>query len=160
MTKYYQEKLQQGLEYQDFALEQINKMNGMPIFQGAYSSRKYQNQKGESPSGLEIKFDNKFKDTGNLYIEIAEKSDPSNIEFIESGVMRKDNSWLYLIGDYKEAFLFLKKTLIFFCTRFAKYKELRYCETKTSKGVLFPISFVKNFELYVKHLFFIEGEDN
>ena len=74
MNDRYTTDLQRGLEYQDFVFDQLRMIDGMPIFLGAYSSVKYQCGKGESPSGLEIKYDAKFRQTGNLFIETAEKS--------------------------------------------------------------------------------------
>lgn len=115
MTEIYANNLQLGLEYQDFVFDQLRRRDDMPIFLGAYASRKYQNDKGESPSGLEIKYDRRFHETGNLYIEIAEKSDATLHEYTASGIMRDDNSWLYLIGDYDEAFIFPKNLLRAFC---------------------------------------------
>ena len=54
----------------------------------------------------EIKRDGKFRETGNLYIETAEKSHPDKYEFIPSGIMRQDNSWLFVIGDEKTIYIF------------------------------------------------------
>ena len=50
MDNRYTKDLQRGLEYQDFVFDQLRTMDGMPIFLGAYSSVKYQCDKGESPS--------------------------------------------------------------------------------------------------------------
>jgi len=75
------------------------------------SSRKYQYSVGENLQGIEIKFDDKYNKTGNLYIEVKEKSNPKNINYINSGIYRNDNSWIYLIGNYEEIFIFGKSHL-------------------------------------------------
>ena len=156
MTEYYNEKLQQGLEYQDFIFEQLKKMNDMPLFLGAYSSKKYQYEKGESLSGLEIKFDDKLSVTGNLFIETFEKTDAANKNYVRSGIMRCGNSWLYLIGNYKEAFIFSVSQLRCYCENYQQFTELKQVgsKTKTSIGILFPVSFIKKFNLCLKHLEF------
>ena len=98
-TTYYNKQLEKALEFQDFVAD---KLYNIGISLNCYSSRKYQYEKGESRSGIEIKFDDQRKKTGNLYIEYAEKSNPNNKNYVPSGIERKDNTWLYVIGDYDE----------------------------------------------------------
>ena len=140
MTEYYKDMLEAGMQYQDFVSDQLRK--GEPcIFIGAYSSRKYQFEHGESASGIEIKFDDKMKSTGNLYIEVAEKSNPDIEEYTNSGIMRDDKTWLYLIGDYERAFLFSKNQLknIYLDKPNYKKRGIREVKTATSIGILYPI---------------------
>lgn len=129
--KYYQQQLKDGIEYQDFVYDQLYGI-GLPVL--SYSSKKYQLLRGENKPGIEIKYDKKFHATGNLYIEIAEKSSPSKLNFVESGIYRDDNSWLYIIGDRERIFVFSKTIL--------KLLEGRYehKETATSKGFLVPLA--------------------
>jgi len=93
-----------------------------------------QNSIGESLQGFEVKFDDMLHKTGNLWIEIAEKTNPNNEEYVSSGVFRKDNTWVYIIGDRKELFVFSKKLL----KRFAESGkfEIRENNMKTSRGFL------------------------
>ena len=130
MTENYKEMLQKGLEYQDFVTDVL--INELGIALSSYSSTKYQYTKGENKQGFEIKFDDKYKDTGNIYIEIAEKSNAVNLNFVNSGIFRNDNTWLYLIGNYNEIFIFSKNHLKLMYES-KKYKEV---ETETSKGIL------------------------
>ena len=130
MTDNYKLMLEKGLQFQDFITDILIKELG--ILLSTYSSQKYQNLKGENKQGFEIKFDDKYKDTGNVYIEVAEKSNPLNENFISSGIYRNDNTWLYLIGDYKEIFIFSKKHLKLMYES-KKYKEVII---STSKGML------------------------
>jgi len=96
---------------------------------------KYQYTKGESKSGVEIKLDRRFKDTGNLYIEYGEKR-PEAINFMPSGIERNDNSWLYCIGNYEILYILSKKWLKEL--REDTESELRHITTATSKGFLLP----------------------
>ena len=97
MTDNYKLRLEKGLQFQDFITDILIKELGISL--STYSSQKYQNLKGENKQGFEIKFDDKYKDTGNVYIEVAEKSNPLNENFISSGIYRNDNTWLYLIKN-------------------------------------------------------------
>ena len=130
--RYYAEKLQIGLEYQDF-ISEILCQNGIVIMN--YVSQKYQFNSGENKIGIEIKYDNKFRDTGNLYIELKEKKHPSNENYIPSGINRRDNTWLYIIGDYKTIYIFSKNLLLQLAK---KYNEIENA-THTSIGFLLPI---------------------
>lgn len=137
MTEYYKNKLKSGHEYQDFIMEQLIK-HGIII--QVYSSAKYQHEKGESICGIEIKYDSLIKETGNLYIEVAEKSNEQISEFTPSGIFRDDNTWLYLIGDYEEAYLFSKKQLqaVMSSQKMKDKRGIKEVKTDTSVGYLYP----------------------
>ena len=109
MTDYYKDHIKQGNEYEDFVCDQLRKKYGVII--QIYSSKKYQAERGESAGGYEIKFDNMVAKTGNLYFEVAEKSDANLPEYSKSGIYRKDNTWLYLIGNYELLWVFSKRQL-------------------------------------------------
>ena len=49
--------------------------------------------------------------TGNIYIETAEKAIPREGPYVQSGIYRDDESWLYGIGDYSKFYIFGKKCL-------------------------------------------------
>jgi hypothetical protein len=132
MTEYYKEMMQKGFEFQDFIADKLIESLGISLT--SYGSKQYQEKKGENRQGFEIKFDDKYKTTGNIYIETAEKSNENNLNFVSSGIYRSDNTWLYLIGNYEEVFIFSKKHLILI-HNLDKYKNV---ETKTSKGFLIP----------------------
>ncbi|MBP5461853.1 MAG: hypothetical protein J6Y20_06995 [Lachnospiraceae bacterium] len=140
VTDYYTDKFQSGLEYQDFIIDQLRRQKTCLIIQ-TYSSLKWQKSAGESSSGIEIKFDMLFHKTGNLYFEVAEKSSEDKPEFSPSGIMREDNSWLYLIGDYHEAFLFSKHQLrtVFENKDGYAARGIREKQTPTSVGITYPV---------------------
>jgi len=149
MTAEYKEKFEAGIQYQDWVIERLYDV-GLPVI--SYSSKKYQNLIGENKAGLEIKFDRNWIKTGNLYIEIAEKSNANNLNYIDSGIFRNDNTWLYLIGDYTKIFILSKKFLKILFEK-KKYREVSNC---TSKGFLLP---VKDAEKYYA-IKIIEGGNN
>lgn len=158
---YYNEQLQMGLEYQDFVIEQLCKHG---IFIGSYSSRKYQNEKGESTSGIEIKYDGRMKETGNVYIEVMEKSDASIQNFTRSGIFRNDNTWLYLIGDYENAYMFSKRQLqkVYLDNVQSKkngrplWNGIQFREISTSRGFTYNIEVAKNRGAVLRHFIFNE----
>lgn len=130
MTENYKEMLQKGLEYQDFITDVL--INELGIALSSYGSPRYQYSKGENKQGFEIKFDDKYKTTTNLYIEVAEKTNKLNENFISSGIFRNDNTWLWITGNYHEVYIFSKKHLkLMFNSK--KFKNV--C-TETSKGFL------------------------
>ena len=133
MTAEYKEKLEQGTRYQDWVVEQLYN-NGLPII--SYSSKHYQYTVGENKAGLEIKLDTNWQKTKNLYIETAEKSNKENKNFIDSGIYRCDNTWLYLIGDYTKIFILAKNQL----RHLHKQKRYREVQTETSRGFLLPVA--------------------
>lgn len=100
-----------------------------------YQSKRYQFERGENSGGIEIKLDTRFSQTGHLFIEVSEKTNPSNPAYVPSGIYR-DDSWLYAIGDYANVFVFLTRHL-----RWLHAKGL--CtekETPTARGFLLPES--------------------
>jgi len=128
---YYSEKLQVGLEFQDVVTKALYQRGIVVV---GYASKKYQHRCGENMLGAEIKRDDNFRKTGNLYLEIAEKSHPDNPNYIASGIMRDDNSWLFVIGD--------EVTIWIFSTKYLRLLQNRYKEVKTSTsiGKLMPLA--------------------
>lgn len=126
--EYYNQSLQKSLEYQDFVQDQIFKHLKLPI--SFYCSRKCQFEKGESLNGIEVKYQDMMKHTGNIYIEYAEKSSPNNKEYWPSGIDCDDKSWLWVTGDYKTIYIFPKNYLkMLKNSKIAKHKV-----KDTSKG--------------------------
>jgi len=108
MTSEYEEKLKAGQEYQDYSQIELYKA-GIPI--GILTSEKYQRECGESIAGIEVKLDRKLEKTGNVYFETHEKSNANNKYFVESGILRNDNTWIYCIGNYDVMYLIPKLSL-------------------------------------------------
>ena len=71
---YRANKIESGLLFQDFVVDVLLQTLGFAVVTN--SSRAYQHTVGESRTGVEIKHDERFADTGNLWIEVAEKARP------------------------------------------------------------------------------------
>ena len=130
MTPNYKNCLERGNAYQEFVADVLEKE--LSIMLDIYTTKHEQYNIGENKQGIEIKFDDLYKKTGNLYIEIEEKSNPQNQNFVPSGIFRNDNSWLYLIGDYDEIFIFAKTDL----KRLQKEGAYRNTGNTTSRAFL------------------------
>ena len=130
-------KLKAGQEYQDFVARQLLR-DGIALVN--YQSYRAQLEWGENSLGMEIKFDDLLQRTGNVYIETAEKSHPSNPDFVDSGIYRADNSWLYAVGNFRELFVFSKRTLkkAHAWTRQDGAPRFERRTTKTSVAFLLP----------------------
>ena len=129
--RYYQDKLKQGQEYEKFIVKEMAKL-GQTIT--IYNTKEEQYNIGESKEGYEIKFDNQYNIYGNLYIELYEKTSPTNTMWYPSGVLRNDNTKYYIIGDTRKFWIFKKAYIQ------ELIKERRVIENSfhTSKGVLLP----------------------
>ena len=145
MTDEYKDKLERGLQYQDFVTEKLYEKGILTI---TYASKKYQIKYGENKAGIEIKFDDKCKRTGNLYIEISEKSNKNNPYFVDSGIYRDDNTWLFIIGDYSNIYILSKIQL----QKVHREKKFIEINNETSNGFLLPISYAKEQALIIKEI--------
>ena len=143
MTEYYNNQRKDGEEFQDFCSIQFSK-RGVPVTN--FSSKKYQLEKGENLQGYEFKLDKQFRKTGNLWIELAEKSNSQNEIYINSGILRNDNTLFYIMGDYDGVFLMQKKILIVI----SKNYKIIENNMKTSKGFLFPTEKAREYFDYIK----------
>lgn len=130
---YYARQLEDGLQYQDIVTRELYQ-RGIVIV--GYSSRRFQNSEGENMLGAEIKHDKQFRGTGNLYIETAEKAHPDRPSYTPSGIHRKDNSWLFVIGDAQTVYIFSTKYL----RKLEEVRGYRVVEKPTSRGFLMPLS--------------------
>jgi hypothetical protein len=131
---YYQEKLEEGLRYQDYVTDVLYE-HGIVLV--TYVSKE-RGRSGENKLGAEVKRDGKFRVTGNLYLETHEKRHPNDVGIYESGIYRQDNSWLYVIGDETTFWILSKKLLC----EFARQRPCRFrsIETPSSRGLLMPLA--------------------
>lgn len=128
---YYSQQLEDGLVFQDIVTQALYQRGIIVV---GYASRRFQRSHGENLLGAEIKNDKKFRATGNVYIEIAEKAHPDRPNYTPSGIMREDNSWLYVIGDERTFWIFATVYLRKLVTRWPR------TQTHTSVGHLMPVS--------------------
>lgn len=130
----HKDPLQMGAEFLDFVMEILQKRG---VVLQAYTSKKNQYAIGESLQGWEVKLDNRFIETGRLSIEVAEKSKAENPDWIKSGIYRRDNTWIYIQGNYNRFYWFQKSILI------GLHKSGKYEEAEsygTIKKFYLPIS--------------------
>jgi len=110
---YGRDTLSEGQRYEDFVCRIIN-----PYGLTAWPWRDQRQQRfGENAQGYEIKLDNrcystdpKNKPTGRLSVEVAEKLQGDGF-WRKSGILRDDNSWLYIQGNYELTLVFAKNWL-------------------------------------------------
>ena len=100
---------EEGLEFQDFVADLLLAELGIALT--SYSSARYQWLRGENRQGIEIKLDKRIPETGNVSIEVAEKSRADVANWTPSGIMREDNAWLYVQGCPAIVLVFGKATL-------------------------------------------------
>jgi len=101
---YTEEKDYGGKSYERFIESFLDDYLGWHI--SVFKDKELQYNIGESFAGIEIKFDEKFAETGNLYIETHECRDPENPRLFESGILRENNTWLWLQGNHEKFWIF------------------------------------------------------
>jgi hypothetical protein len=126
---------EEGIEFQDFVADLLMAELGISVT--SYTSRKWQQTFGENRQGIEIKRDNRILETGNVSIEVAEKSRADRRSWTPSGIMRDDNTWLYIQGNPKIVFVFGKTILRLMYEK--KYKHFCREPKKTIRTFLLPI---------------------
>jgi len=127
---YYFQMLEESQKYTDFLTVELSKRG---LILQMFTSKQYQISHGESHGKIEVKYDRRMSETKNLYIELFEKSNPANKDFIASGINREDNTIIWAQGDYDTIYIFCKKGL----------KKLidgcREIRKDTSIGLLLPM---------------------
>jgi hypothetical protein len=98
-------KKQKGLEFESYIMDWFSKEKNINL--SHYTLLKEQIKKGENRQGIEIKNDQRFQETGNLFISVAR--DYGYVSY-ESGIY-KNQSWLYVIGNEEEFYIFAIKHL-------------------------------------------------
>jgi hypothetical protein len=137
---------QSGLEFQDFVVDLLRDQLGIVITN--YQSQRFQFGIGENKQGIEIKLDRDILRTGNVSIEIAEKSKASNPAFVPSGIYRNDNSWLYIQGNWDIVFIFTKNIL----RLLHKSHRYRIDTLPTLKRFLLPIDEARKYAAKILEL--------
>jgi len=131
----YKKQLEEGQRFQDHCAYWLQKILNIGIVN--FQTKEYQYKFGENMQGIEFKLDKVFQTTGNLWIETAERNDPDT-PYSDSGIFRKDNSWLYCIGNYDVLYIFQTNILIGMCWS-GRYPIIEN-NVMTSKGFLLPES--------------------
>lgn len=129
MTDNYEKELEVGLRFQDYVTRWLYR-EGIPLV--TYVSRE-ESAYGENMAGIEIKRDNEFRNSGNLYIETEERKSTDR-PFVPSGIYR-ESSWLLAIGDELKLWILSIRLL----HRMHKSGRYRSASNPTSKAFLLPV---------------------
>jgi len=103
----------EGEKYQEFIRGLLNPFG---IVHWHFGGKHQQFNIGENGQGHEIKLDercfsrNSPEATGRLSIEVQERK-RLDTTWVNSGILRDDNSWLYVQGNYEIVFVFAKNWL-------------------------------------------------
>jgi hypothetical protein len=130
-----------GIIFQDFVIDLFIRELGIPI--SIYSSKDYQIGVGENRQGFEIKYDSRILETGNVSIEVAEKSKrDESAPYVRSGILRRDNTIFYVQGNLDIVFLFSKRELVrrYYCDFKDKVREFN----GTIKKFHIPLNLAKS----------------
>ena len=106
--KYFIQKLTRSHRFEIY-IDCVFKWRGLDI--GLYYGRDQQ-YGGENAAGIEIKRDMRLRETGNLYIEYAEKHDPRSSQWVPSGILKNDNSRFFLLGDFGQFYVLRRDDLL------------------------------------------------
>jgi hypothetical protein len=98
-------KQEKGLEFESFIMDWFANQKNINL--SHYTLLKEQINKGENRQGIEIKNDQRFQQTNNLFISV--ERDYGYTKY-ESGIY-KNQSWLYVIGNEDEFYIFATKHL-------------------------------------------------
>ena len=132
---YRREMSVKGTAYENYIYPIFAKEWSIPEFWvKPFEGRNEQIYVGENRLGVEIKYDEKSIKSSNLYIEIEEKSHPEKPKYQRSGIFRRDNTFLFLIGNYDIYYVFEIDTIRELSDDY-KTIEIARC---TSKGFLLP----------------------
>lgn len=102
--------IEAGNSFEDFVCDALA-AEGITL--RTYRSASRQLGVGESRAGFEIKLDAPSASTGRLSIEVAERTrNEQGRPWTQSGILRNDNTWLYIQGNPKFFWVFHKPTLV------------------------------------------------
>ncbi len=144
-TIYYKTQLQKAFEFENYIANLISQKYELNLEQ--YLTPYGQYKLGENALGIEIKNDKLIKIYGNVYIEYEEKSNPRNLNYINSGILKSDNCKYWLIGTEEIFYIFRKSRLLDIYNEELMLKErgqrsnrgILFKQKKTSKGFVYPI---------------------
>lgn len=105
-TQYFKKQLTTGHKFEEWVNSKFKAKN---CDLGFFTDEQGQFH-GENKQGVEIKRDAKFAETGNVYIEYNERL-TSNGRWVDSGVLKDDNTKFWIIGTEDKYAVFEKDKL-------------------------------------------------
>lgn len=131
-SEYYM-RLKEGEEFEKYWCELIKRKLCMTLTRVRSKNHQLRTL-CDTQEGFEFKYDRKKALTKNFWIEVGQRPPNTEEEYRPSSLLRKDNSWMYCIGNLDVLYLIPKKTLL------NEYRngrrEVRENKRKTSKGFL------------------------
>lgn len=157
-NQYFKTKLQDGFEFENFIADILLKKFNLKLGQFLTSEGQY--RMGENELGIEIKNDTLIRKYGNIYIEYAEKSGGNNKKYVRSGILKKDNTRFFLIGDKNKFWIFKKAKLIkIFLEEWDNIKNnnpslrnIKFKQKPTSLGFVFPVKYAVNEAISIEEM--------
>jgi hypothetical protein len=143
-TVYFSQQLEEAFLFENHIARLLKDQFNLEI--GAFMDAQGQYDLGENALGIEIKNDKLLHKTGNLYIEYQEKADASNSKYVNSGILKQDNTRFFLIGTADQFYILRKSHLLYLYHQAINGRQtdkIRLVKTATSKGMLLPL---KHFE--------------
>jgi hypothetical protein len=130
-----------GLKFESFIMDWFS--DNKKISLSHYTTKYEQIHKGENRQGVEIKNDQMFKKTGNLFISV--ERDYGYVSY-PSGIF-KGQSWLYVIGDEDCFYIFSTKQLkqIYISGGFKLFNGFRTPKGGVDKGFLLSKTFADKY---------------
>lgn len=139
----YRRDLERGVLFEDHVCR-ILYGAGLP-FQ-VFRSRDGQQLWGESTLGLEVKLDESFRETGNLFVEIEERPG-IDYDWKPAGIYSERRPWLYAIGDFFTLFIFATTTL---CNMHSRGSfRIVGNRTDTGRGFLLPLDIAREWAAHI-----------
>ena len=134
--EYYINQLTDSHRFEIY-VDYLFKKHGFDI--GLYYGKEGQ-YSGESKAGIEIKNDKESLKTGNIYIEYKERLHNEG-SWVDSGILKMDNTTYWAIGNYQDIFFIRKSVLIDVMN--GKYPDIKvkhvYAKRGTSQGYIISI---------------------
>ncbi len=107
-SEYYINNLTASHRFEKY-IERMFEERGIDL--GLYYGMNGQYDQGETALGIEIKRDMRLVETGNAYIEYQERLNNYG-EWINSGILKVDNSRYFLLGDIDGFYIFRRHDLL------------------------------------------------
>ena len=118
-----------GNTFEDFVCDKLAEMG---IYLRTYKSKNFQFETGENKIGWEIKLDEMHTKYNHLSIEVAERSrDVDTLNWTNSGILRNDNSWLYIQGNSRLFWILFKPSLVRFYRKTDPYVHEKFGTIRT-----------------------------
>ena len=91
----------------------------------------------DTKEGFEFKHNRGMEKYKGVFIEVSQKMDKDDPDFMLSSISKRDNSWMYCIGDFTKLYFVPKKALV------AEYESKKYeikpNKKKTALGFRLPL---------------------